>query len=47
MTDQAQHAIHAAKHVKAWGRRAAMTYCERRGIPLRLFTLARQLEAMQ
>ena len=47
MTTQAEHAIRAARCVKLWGRDAAMRYCRNRGVPVRLFTLARQLEAAQ
>lgn len=42
---QAEHTIRAAKAVRLWGRDAAMRYCKNRNVPLRLFTLARQLES--
>jgi hypothetical protein len=44
---QAHHAVRAAKNVKSWGRFAARRYCERRGVPLGLYRLARQLEALR
>ena len=43
----AQGAILAAKHAHVWGRHASIRYCERRGIPVRLFNLAKRLEALQ
>ena len=41
---QAQIAIFAAKHWRQWGFHAVRRYLERRGVPLRLAVLARQLE---
>lgn len=41
----AYHAVHAARHVKAWGLFAARRYCQRRDVHPRLFMLARQLQA--
>lgn len=46
MTNEAQHAIRAAKHRKSWGAFAARRYCERRGVPMGLYRLACQLEAV-
>lgn len=45
MLSLAAHAIHAAHHRRSWGRFAARRYCERRGVPLRLYFLACRLEA--
>lgn len=44
---QAQIAIRAAKHWRAWGRVNATAYATKRGVPLALVRLARQLEAAQ
>ena len=44
MHPHAFHAIRAAQHLKQWGRYAAMRYCQLRGVPLSLLTLARVLE---
>ena len=41
---QAQFAIHAAQNVRSWGRYAAVKYCQKRGCPVRLLTIALQLE---
>lgn len=41
----AHHAIRAAKNWSTWGRFAATAYCIKRGVPLGLLRLARQLEA--
>lgn len=38
-------AIKAARHCHQWGHAAAGRFCAKRGVPLRLFTLARQLHA--
>lgn len=38
-------ALTAAKNFKNWGRIAALRYCEKRGVPMSLLTLARVLEA--
>lgn len=38
-------AIRAARNVRSWGTWAAYRYCQKRGVPLRLLTLARLLEA--
>lgn len=43
----AQIAIRAAQNFRAWGRQAAVRYCETRGVPLGLLRLARQLEAVK
>lgn len=45
MHPHAHHAIRAAKNINSWGRINATAYCRNRGVPLRLFYLARQLEA--
>lgn len=45
MTNQAQIAIHAAKHKHIWGAFAARRYAQRHGCPLSLYRLACQLEA--
>jgi hypothetical protein len=45
MRPQSFLAIRAAQNHKTWGRQAALRYCQRRGVPLRLYYLARQLEA--
>ena len=42
----AYHAVHAARHIKAWGLFAARRYCARRAVHPRLFMLARQLQAV-
>jgi len=47
MTDQARIAIHAANNRRTWGRYATVRYCEKRGVPRRLLTLALQLSAVQ
>jgi hypothetical protein len=44
---QAKAAIRAARNWTAWGRFAAMRYCEARNVPPSLLTLARQLEAVK
>jgi hypothetical protein len=46
MNPQAVIALRAARNVKQWGVAAAMLYCTNRGVPLGLFTLARQLGAV-
>jgi hypothetical protein len=46
MTDQARIAIYAATHRRAWGRYATVRYCEKRGVPRRLLTLAIQLSVV-
>ena len=38
-------AVKAAKNYKNWGRFATLRYCEKRGVPMGLLTLARVLEA--
>lgn len=47
MHNQAFHAIRAARNRHIWGRWATQAYCVNRGVPARLYTLARQLEAMK
>ena len=47
MHTQAQHVIRAAKHKKQWGSYAARQYCINKGIPLSLYRLACQLEAVK
>jgi len=47
MTDQTRIAIHAANNRRAWGRYATVRYCEKRGVPRRLLTIAIQLSAVQ
>jgi hypothetical protein len=44
MHPHAQHAIRAAQNVHSWGLHACQRYCERRGVPLRLFHIALRLE---
>lgn len=46
MTQQAYHAVRAAKHRKSWGNHAARRYCANNNVPAGLYRLARQLEAM-
>ena len=45
MTNQAKHAIRAARNKHKWGRHAAQRYSQRRGVPAGLYRLACQLEA--
>lgn len=45
MSNQAAVAITAAQNYKSWGRYAAVRFCEKRGVPRRLLTLALQLNA--
>lgn len=47
MTNQTRIAIHTANNRRAWGRYATVRYCEKRGVPRRLLTLALQLSAVQ
>ena len=42
---QAHHAIRAAQLYPTIGRFAAVRYCQKRNVPLRLYYLARMLEA--
>jgi hypothetical protein len=42
----AQHAIRAASNWHRWGRYAATRYCQKRGVPLGLLRLARQLQSV-
>ena len=44
--ERARLAVYAARHVRAWGLSAAIRYCQRRDVPLSLFTTARQLHAI-
>lgn len=44
---QAQIAIHAAQNVRSWGRFAAVMYCQKRGCPVKLLTIALQMKAVQ
>lgn len=44
---QSDHAIRAAKLYPTIGRYAALRYCQKRGVPVRLYYLARLLEAAQ
>lgn len=46
MTPTAQHAILAAENIAKWGRYATFRYLQTRGVPLSLFTKARQLRAI-
>ena len=46
MTEQARLAIYAATHRRTWGRYATVRYCEKRGVPRRLLTLAIQLSVV-
>lgn len=45
MTNQAYHAIRAAKHLSQWGKWATMRYLHNHGVPIGAYRLARQLEA--
>lgn len=45
MSETARLAITAAQNYKKWGRWSTTRFCERRGVPRRLLTLAVQLEA--
>lgn len=45
MHPHAYHSIRAARLYPTIGRWAAMRYCQLRGVPLSLLTLARVLEA--
>ena len=45
MSTIASLAIRAAIGRRSWGRFAARRFCERRGVPLRLYHLACRLEA--
>ncbi len=47
MSEITSAAIHAAQNHRIWGRWAAVRYCEKRGVPRHLLTLAMQLEACQ
>jgi hypothetical protein len=44
--EQALVAIYAARHRNQWGRWATVRYCEKRGVPRRLLTLAIQLSVI-
>jgi len=44
MNEHARIAIRAAKHRHVWGRWATFKYVEKRGVPTRLYVLARILE---
>lgn len=44
---QAHYAIIAARSARTWGPFATRRYCQRRGVPLALYRLARQLEAVK
>ena len=46
MTEQARLAIYAATNRHTWGRYATVRYCEKRGVPRRLLTLAIQLSVV-
>mgnify|MGYP000978109216 CR=1 FL=1 len=46
MTGQARLAIYAAAHRRQWGRWATVRFCQRRGVPRRLLTLAIQLDTI-
>ena len=45
-SSQALIAIYAARHRNQWGRWATVRYCEKRGVPRRLLTLAIQLSVI-
>jgi hypothetical protein len=47
MSSQAFVAIYAANHRKQWGRWATVRFCEKRGVPRRLLTLAIQLSVAE
>lgn len=47
MSNQAQIAIVAAQNARSWGRFAAVRYCQKRGVSVRLLTIALQLEAVK
>jgi len=43
--EQVAHlAIYAARHMPDWGEFAAVRYCQKRGVPLRLYCLACALQ---
>lgn len=44
MTNQAHHAVRAAKHYPQWGAYATRRYIEKNNIPVSLYWLARDLE---
>ena len=46
MTEPARIAIPAANNRRTWGRYATVRYCEKRGVPRRLLTLAIQLSVV-
>lgn len=41
------HALRACLYYREWGRFATIRYLQKRGVPLRLLYLARQLEALK
>ena len=43
----ASHAIRAAKNTRAWGHYMCMMFLKKRDVPLSLYRLARQLEAIK
>lgn len=43
-TEQAKHAIRAAKNIHSWGPEAAWRYAERRGVPLNMLAEAIHVE---
>lgn len=47
ITPTAADAIRAARNIRSWGTWAAYRYCQKRGVPIRLLTLARLLENAQ
>jgi len=46
VTEQARLAVYAAANRRTWGRYATVRYCEKRGVPRRLLTLAIQLSVV-
>lgn len=47
MTEITSAAITAAQNIKRWGRPNTVRFCEKRGVPRHLLTLACQLEAVK
>lgn len=43
MSEQTATLMHAARNYRRWGRWATVRFCEKRGLPRRLLTLAVQL----
>ena len=43
---QSEHAIHAARNYKQWGRINSVAYLRKRDVPRHLLTIALQLQAV-